>query len=318
MESCPELVPSPGEAMVRLRAAALNRRDVWIQKGQYAGLKFPIVLGSDGAGVVESVGEESDGAWIGKEVAINPSLFWGDGQRNQDFKSFSILGLPHDGTFSDQVCVPVGNLVNKPVHLSMEESAAIPLAGLTAYRALVSRAELMSGNQVLITGAGGGVSSFLISFAVALGATVYVTSGSAEKIEKAKQLGATGGANYKDEDWDSQLKEMADGFDVIVDSAGGPGFLKLIELANPGGRIAFFGATAGDPPSFPMRRVFWKQLSILGTTMGSPHDFSSMMKFVAERQIRPVLDEAFSLEEVNDAMAHMAAGNQFGKIVLKM
>lgn len=315
IEKRPDLKPGTGEALVRVRAAALNRRDVWIRLGKYAGLKFPIVLGSDGAGVVEAVGSEGR-EWIGQEVVIDPALWWGDSQSFQDPQTFQILGLPRDGTFAEQVLVPVENLCPKPAHLSPKEAAALPLAGLTAFRAVSARARLKSGEKVLVTGAGGGTATLAVQFAAALGGEVYVTSGSAEKLAAAARIGAKGGANYKDSDWMEKLQKLAGGFDVIVDSTMGGGFSKLIELANPGGRIVFFGATAGDPPELPARRVFWKQLSILGTTMGSPADFEAMLDLVASKQVKPVIDKVFPLDETTAALDRMYHAQQFGKIVL--
>ncbi len=308
----------PGEAVVRIKAAALNHRDLWIQKGQYAGLKFPIILGSDGCGTVESVGEGADESWLGREVIINPGLDWGT-RKEAQADHFHILGLPDDGTFAERVKTPADALVERPAHLDAAQAAALPLAGLTAYRAVFSRCGLWGGERVLITGVGGGAALFALQFAVAAGATVFVTSGSEDKIKRAVELGAAGGVNYKADKWADQLKEQAGGgFDVTIDSAGGPGFLQLIELASPGGRIAFFGATAGDPPKFPMRRVFWKQLSILGTTMGSPGDFAAMTAFVAEKKIVPLASHTFPIAEGNAALEAMEKADQFGKIVLSV
>ena len=311
-----DLTAGPGEVVVKISAAALNHRDLWIQKGQYAGLKFPIILGSDGCGTVESCGAGVDGAWQGRKVIINPGLDWGsrpEVQANQ----FRILGLPDDGTFAERVKVPASQLVDQPTHLDAGQAAALPLAGLTAYRALFSRCALRSGERVLITGVGGGAALFALQYAVAAGATVFVTSGSEAKIEQAVALGAAGGVNYKVEKWSNRLKEMAGGdFDVTIDSAGGDGFAQLIDLAAPGGRIAFFGATAGDPSKFPMRRVFWKQLSILGTTMGSPEDFTAMVAFVSDHKLVPMTSHTFPLADGNDALEAMEKADQFGKIVL--
>ncbi len=303
-------VLSERHAIVRLHAAALNHRDLWIQKGQYAGLKFPIILGSDGAGVVV---ESTDPSWIGKEVIINPSLDWGASEKAQQ-KSYRILGLPDNGTFAEFVKVPVGNLHGMPVHLSWTEAAALPLAGLTAYRALFSRAQLQPKEKVLITGIGGGVALFGLQFALAVGAEVWVTSGSDEKLRKAISLGATGGANYRNAGWESELKSI--GFDVILDSAGGEGFLKLIELAASGGRIVFVGATQGVPSCFPMQRVFWKQLSIFGSTMGSARDFSHMLEFVRSHKLTPIVSDVLSLSSAEHALRKMESAEQFGKIVL--
>ena len=313
-----DLTAGPGEAVVSIKAAALNHRDLWIQKGQYAGLKFPIILGSDGCGTVESVGEGVDGAWTGREVIINPGLDWGT-RKEVQADNFRILGLPDDGTFAEQVRVPASALADRPAHLDPAQAAALPLAGLTAYRALFSRAGLRAGERVLVTGVGGGAALFALQFAVAAGAEVFVTSGSDDKIKRAVELGAAGGVNYKADKWSDALKEQAGGpFDVTIDSAGGPGFLPLIELAAPGGRIAFFGATAGDPAKFPMRRVFWKQLSILGTTMGSPEDFAAMTSFVADKKIVPLASHTFPLAEGNAALEAMEKADQFGKIVLNV
>ncbi len=316
LKDVPDPTPGPGEAVVALEAAALNHRDLWIQKGKYAGLKFPITPGSDGCGRVEAVGEGVDAAWTGKEVIINPGLDWGDRPEVQG-DHFRILGLPDDGTFAEKVLVPASALVAKPAHLDARRAAALPLAGLTGYRALFVRGALRPGERVLVNGVGGGVALYALQFAVAAGATVFVTSGSSDKLHRAMEFGASGGVNYKDENWAKQLKgEAGDCFDVIIDSAGGEGFGSLIDLANPGGRIVFFGATCGNPPGFDMRKVFWKQLSILGTTMGSPEDFAAMVRLVEEKQIQPLAEHVFPLAEGNAALQAMENAEQFGKIVL--
>ncbi len=309
----PAPVPAAGEVVVALKAAALNHRDVWIKTGQYAGLKWPCLPGSDGAGVVVA----GDSPWAGREVIINPSFNWGETPCAQG-PGFSILGLPRDGTLAEQIAVPVAQLAPKPTHLSWEEAAALPLAGLTAYRALFSRAKLQAGERVLITGIGGGVALFALQFAVAQGARVWVTSSATDKVARAVALGAAGGFDYTQEDWAAQAATQAGAFDVIVDSAGGAGFETLIDLAAPGGRIVFFGATRGNPPGFTMRKVFFRQLSLLGTTMGSPTDWAEMGVFVAQHQIKPVVSEVFPLSRAADAFALMERGGQFGKIVVRI
>lgn len=326
LEERPDLQVTEGEALVKIHAAALNHRDVWIQKGQYAGLKYPIVPGSDGAGVVVAIGGpvgivgHGKESWIGKEVIINPSLNWGNASSHQDQKAFRILGLPDDGTFAEYVKVPVDSLAEKPVHLSFEEAAAIPLAGVTAYRAVFTRAQLKVGaeEKVLITGIGGGVALFALQYAVAAGAKVYVTSGSQEKIDKAIQLGAIGGVNYTQGNWSQSLQEMADAFDVIVDGAGGDAMDELLNLAAPGGRLAFYGATRGNPSGLVARRIFWKQLTILGSTMGDPEDFRSMIQFINQHTLRPVVDKVFPFADGEAALRWMDDARQFGKIVLKI
>lgn len=306
---------APGEALIQVKAAALNRRDYWITVGKYAGIKYPTILGSDGAGIVAEVGSDADKHLIGKEVIINPGYGWGDDQNFQS-DDFKILGLPADGTLAEYVKVQAQYLHTKPSHLTWEQAAAVPLAGLTVYRALFFKGKAKKGDKVLITGVGGGTGAFALQFAVAAGCQVFVTSGSGEKIERAKQLGASAGVNYKAEDWAEQLLHLSGGFDVIIDSALGDGFAKLLDLCNPGGRIVFFGGTAGNIPALNGRKIFWRQLQIIGTMMGSPEDFNAMVDFVGEHKIVPVIDEVFPLANAAMAIDKMESSSQFGKIVL--
>jgi len=306
-----------GEVLVEIKAAALNRRDWWITQGKYAGIKFPSILGSDGSGVVAEVGADVDQSWMGKEVIINPGNNWGDHPEYQQ-KEFKILGLPDDGTFAEYVKTGAEYLYPKPAHLSWEQAAAIPLAGLTAYRALFTKGKAKKGDKVLIVGVGAGTGSFALQFAVAAGCQVFVTSGSGEKIEAAKVLGAAAGVNYKAQDWAEQLKHLAGGFDVIIDSALGGGFAKLLDLCNPGARIVFFGGTAGNLPELNARKIFWKQLSLLGTTLGTQEDFKAMLDLINEHKIVPVVDEVFPLAKAEQAVRKMDSSAQFGKIVLKV
>jgi zinc-binding alcohol dehydrogenase/oxidoreductase len=306
-----------GEVLVQVKAAALNRRDYWITIGKYAGIKYPTITGSDGAGIVAEAGEGVDPDLVGQEVIINPGSNWGDSADFQG-KDFKILGLPDDGTFAEYVKVKAGHIAPKPSHLSWEQAAAIPLAGLTAYRALFTKGRAKAGDNILVVGAGSGTGTFVLQWAVAAGCKVYVTSGSTDKIAQALKLGAIGGVNYKDADWDTQLKQMAGGFDVVIDSALGEGFAKLPDLCNPGARIVFFGGTAGDMPTINGRKIFWKQLQILGTTMGTADEFKAMVNFVNEHQIVPIVDAVFDLADARAAFQKMEYTTQFGKIVLKI
>ncbi len=196
LEDAADPRPGPGEVVVRLRAAALNHRDLFIRRGQYAGLRFPIIPGSDGAGTVAAVGDGVTEVRPGDDVIINPSVNWGDDPRAQG-PAFKILGLPDNGTFAQLVAVPAANALPRPPGLSDEEAAAIPLAGLTAYRAAVTRGRVGAGDTVLVLGIGGGVATFVLLIATALGARVLVTSGSDDKIARARALGADDGFNYK-------------------------------------------------------------------------------------------------------------------------
>jgi zinc-binding alcohol dehydrogenase/oxidoreductase len=317
ISAVPDPAPAPDEVVVALKAAALNHRDVWIKTGQYAGLKFPSIPGSDGAGVVMAAGSREHEEWIGRDVIINPSFGWGPSEHAQDPK-FTILGLPREGTLAEKIAVPVTQLSPKPAHLSWEEAAALPLTGLTAYRAVFSRAGLKPTDRVLITGIGGGAAVFALQFALLVGAEVWVTSSSPEKIARAVALGAKGGFDYTKADWAAEAAKAVAGFDVIVDSAGGEGFEKLLDLSAPGARVVFFGATRGNPSLLPMRKVFWRQISLLGTTMGSPGDWRAMVEFTTLHRLKPVISEVFPFARVADAFALMERGGQFGKIVTRI
>jgi zinc-binding alcohol dehydrogenase/oxidoreductase len=305
----------PGEVLVKIKAAALNRRDYWITIGKYAGIKYPIILGSDAAGIVVEAGSDDEKYLIGQEVIVNPGHDWGAHPEYQS-KEFKILGLPEDGTFAEYVKVRAEYLCPKPEYLSWEQAAALPLAGMTAYRALFTKGRAARGERVLIVGVGAGTGTIALQLAVAAGCQVFVTSGSGEKIERAIQLGAVAGVNYKLPDWSEQLQHLAGGFDVIIDSALGDGFAKLPDICNPGARIIIFGGTAGNIPELNGRKIFWKQLQIIGTTMGTNEEFKAMVDFVNEHQIVPVVDEVFPLADAEKAIRKMTHSSQFGKIVL--
>lgn len=300
--------PGPGnpeQAVVDLHYSAINRRDYYIYKGQYAKIVTPVIPGSDGSGI-----------YNGQPVLINPSLNWGEDSPAQP-GDYSILGMPPDGTFAEKVLVPVSNIHPVPAHLSLPEAAAIPLAGLTAYRVLMKKCNLQRGDKVLVTGAGGGVSTFAIQFALNAGAEVYVTSGSDEKLEYFAGLGVAGAVNYKNPDWNKELKRISGGFDVIIDSAGGDFFGLLLGLAGPGGRIGVFGGTLGTVHNFSPQMLFWKQLSIFGSTMGSASDFREMLDFISTHRIRPVIHDIIEMGEVNTCFENMDRFRTLGKIVIK-
>ena len=322
IEEVEKPIAGSGEVIVQLKAASLNHRDVWIQKGLYPKITTPIIPGSDGAGIVSEIGEGVSPDWLDKEVIINPSQNWGD---NPDFygADHKILGLPDNGTFAEYVQVEARYLVQKPAFLSFEQAATLPLGALTAWRALHTRAKWQPGDKVLVTGAGGGVALFVIQFAIAAGAEVWVTSGSDQKIQKAVEMGAKGGVNYKNPTWFRDLLVKARGpklgyFNVIIDSAGGPGFAKLTDIAAPGARICFYGGGTGNITDIVPAKVFFKQLNIIGTTMGTESEFQEMINFVAEKEIMPIIDTEFSLDEAEKALRLMDSGQQFGKIVLKI
>lgn len=292
--------------VVQLKAAAINRRDYWITLGLYPKLRFPTVLGSDGCGLHE-----------GEEVVINPSIHWGDNPRFYS-DDYYMLGMEEYGTFAEQVAVRKKNIYKKPAHLTAVQAAALPLGGLTAYRVLFSRCQAQPGDKVLISGIGGGVALLACQFAIAIGAEVYVTSSSEEKIGKAMALGAIGGANYKDPDSMKALQKAAGGFDVVIDSAGGDGFDQLLRMCRKGARIGVYGGTAGSWNKVGVPNIFFKHLSIYGSTMGSDAEFGQMLDFVSTHKIVPVVDSVFDLKDGNEALKMMKTSPQFGKIVLRI
>jgi zinc-binding alcohol dehydrogenase/oxidoreductase len=315
----PDPQPAAGEVIVRLKAAALNHRDLFIIQGLYPKINLPVILGSDGSGVVAAAGPGIDQSLVGREVVINPSLDWGDDERFQG-SNYRILGMPDYGTFAELVKVPAVNINPKPAHLTFEEAAALPLAGLTAYRSVVTRAQVKSGEMVLVTGMGGGVSTFAAKIASGLGARVYATSGSDEKLRRAGEIGALGGANYKKPEWGKEIVSLCDGAgpDVVVDSAGGETLETAVKIIKPGGRIVFYGATTGLAKNLDLFRCFFKQLTIMGSTMGSPREFEAMLEFADKQKLRPVIDKVYPLAETAAAMRRMEEGGQLGKIVLRV
>jgi zinc-binding alcohol dehydrogenase/oxidoreductase len=261
-------------------------------------------------------GSDGAGTFGGRDVIINPSLDWG-GDPDYFSPDFRILGMPDHGTFSDAVVVPEENLFDKPEHLSWVEAAALPVCGVTAYRAMMTRGRAKAGERMLITGIGGGVASMALLFGVALGMDVWVTSSADHKIDLALLHGASGGANYTRSSWDKELGDKLNGkFDLVIDGAGGADFSKIVHLMNPRGRMVIYGGTRGAIEDLSPQRIFWKQLDILGSTMGSALDFSHMVAFVNLNKIKPIISHTFPLSSVNEAMALIATGDQFGKVCL--
>ena len=316
----PTPAPAAGEVLVKLHAAALNHRDIWIQKGQYAGLKLPCTLGADGSGEIAALGAGVTEVAVGEAVIVYPGVQWGDSPKVQG-RDFRVLGMPDPGVFAEYHVAPAAYVRPKPAHLDWAQAAALPLAGLTAYRAAFVRAQLQPGERVLVTGIGGGVALTAAQLCVAAGAEVWVTSGDDEKLGRALALpiGLRGGINYNQEKWAKELKQRAGGgFDVIIDSAGGAAFEALLDAAAPGGRIVFYGGTLGPIPQLVPAKIFWQQLSLLGSSMGSLDDFDAMLALVNEHQIVPVVDKHFPLTEGEAALRYLAAGQQLGKVVLNI
>jgi zinc-binding alcohol dehydrogenase/oxidoreductase len=303
----PDPEPGPDEVVVELRAAALNRRDTLVRSGR-SGIPPPFVPGSDGAGIVRGSGEE---------VVVYPSLRWGDREEAPGDR-FEILGAPTDGTYAELIVLPRQNVQPKPARLSWEEAAALPLAGLTAYRALFSRGHLRGGETVLVLGAGSGVTTIAVQLAVQEGARVLVTSSSQEKLDRAAELGAAGGALYTEEGWVDEIRALAGGagVDLVVDSAGT--WEDSLRTLRRGGRLVALGATASEEARLAPRPFYGGQYSLLGTTMGSPRDFAGLLRLAAAGSWRPVVDSVRPLGEAAEAHRRLEAADHFGKLVLEV
>jgi zinc-binding alcohol dehydrogenase/oxidoreductase len=312
--------PAPGETLVKISRAAFNRRDVFISQGLYPGIQLPCIPGSDGVGTVAGHGEGVRGLAFGQRVVIDPTLGWGDDERIWK-RSAQVLGMPHQGTFAEYISVPSENVHAAPESLSDDEAAAIPLAGVTAYRALVTRGRVTKDDVVLLPGIGSGVQSFVLLFAKKLGAKVIVTSSSDEKLARAKELGADVAINYKtSEKWEKDVAAIDGGPSLVVDSAGGETLSKAVRIMRYGGRVAIYGGTLGEAKIRPYD-VFWKQLDILGSSMGSPRDFTQMLAMFdpstsSGQALKPIVDSTFAMNDVVAAAEKVNGGDQFGKVVL--
>jgi zinc-binding alcohol dehydrogenase/oxidoreductase len=302
--------PRDGEVVVQIVAAAINRRDLRIVEPESRwSFPRPFVLGSDGAGIRTDTGEE---------VIICPSLAWGEDQSAPE-PDWRILGGPDDGTFAELVSVPAENLFPRPPGFSWQEAAALPLAGLTAYRALFPVGGLREGETVLVLGAGSGVSTLAVPLAAQAGARVIVTSSSDEKIARARSLGADAGVNYASGEWVDEVRELTGGggVDLVVDSVGAT-WMDSLRCLRRGGRMAVFGANGGAHVDVDVRFTFFNWLSILGTAMGSLADFAALLAMVERASWRPAVDSVRPLAETADAFARIEAQAHFGKLVLQV
>ncbi len=310
LEEVPDPIAGPGEVLVRLRASALNHLDVWIRKG-LPSVRKPRILGADGAGVVEALGEGVSGFEPGQPVVINPGIEAPDG-------TIHVIGEHGDGTNAELIAVPSTNVHPIPDGLSFEEAAAFPLVFETAYRMLVTRAGLREGEWVLLWGIGSGVSTAGLAIARALGARTIVTSSSDAKLERARELGADVTVNHASGDVKTAVREATGGrgADVVVEHVGEATWRTSLEIAARGGRIAVCGATSGPNPPAALHRVWWKELTILGSTMGTRADFQAAYELVASGRARPVVDVVLPLGQIRAAHERLEAGEQLGKIVL--
>ncbi|KAF2004670.1 NAD(P)-binding protein [Amniculicola lignicola CBS 123094] len=320
--------PLDTQVVISITAAALNHRDLFIRQHLYPGTTFGVPLLADGTGVVSSTGSSpSARKWQGKRVILNPGTGWKDDADGPEHpKGYAIMGgtkMNPAGTLAEVVCLEEEELEEAPAHLSDEECAALPLTGLTAWRALVTKSgNAKAGRNILITGIGGGVALMALSFAVAMGCNVYVTSGNQEKIEKAKKLGAKGGVIYKEEGWEKKLQAMLPKdrrwIDAIVDGAGGDVVAKGSRLLKTGGIISIYGMTVSPTMPFLMGAVL-RNIEVRGSTMGSRKEFAEMVEFVRQKEITPVVSRVvhgLDLEAINGLFEDMKNASQFGKLVV--
>jgi NADPH:quinone reductase-like Zn-dependent oxidoreductase len=309
-------IPKEGELLIKIQAVALNHRDQYIREGKYPGIVFGTTLGADACGTIEEVGTAVSKEWLNQKVIINPNIGWGNNPDVQA-KEYHILGTPSDGVFAEYICLPQDKVAKKPEHLTALEAAALPLAGMTAFRVLFHHGLLKKGQKVLISGAGGGVAQFAFQFALAAGAEVFITSSDEQKRQKCIELGAKAAFDYHSEDWIKTAKNIAGGFDLVIDSAGGKSINDFIKLMNPAGKIVFYGATTGKAKELDLFRMFWNQITLQGSTMANDQEFIRMVEFVQSHQITPIIDSVVPFDEIEVQFNKMRDGQQFGKLVAK-
>ncbi len=304
-----------GHVIVKIKASALNHRELWIQKGLYPGMTLPCILGADGAGTVVETMDTDQSEWLHRDVIIYPGYDWGKSE-DAPSRRFRVLGMPDPGTIAEYLRVPVSHLVLKPPYLTFNEAAAIPVAGLTSWRALVRHGKINHQSKVLITGIGGGVAQAGLSIAKAYGASVYVTSSSQAKIDHAVSHGAEGGVNYREKDWNLQLKSLSGGIDIVLDSSPSPQLDDYFRFLNYGGRVVTYGSTGAPQTTISISKFFLRHIQFIGTAMGSPAEFRELITFMDTHQIRPHIHSVYPFDQALEAIELLKSGKQIGKIVI--
>ena len=324
MPDHPDPVPGPDQIVVRVHAAAINHLDLFVRDGiPTLKLTLPHILGSDGAGHVAEVGSDVTDLEVGDRVVMNPGISCGRCEyclkgEDSECVEYKILGEHLPGTYAEKVAIPARNALKIPTDMGFEAAAAAPLAFMTAWRMLVTRAKVRPGEDVLILGAGSGVSTAAIQVAKLAGCTVFVTSSSDEKLQKAKALGADVLVNYNVMPWSKAIWELTGrrGVDVIVDHVGAATFKDSVRTLRKGGRVVVSGATTGPILELDARYLFWRQLSVLGSTMANQREFEEVMKLVFMGRLTPIVDRVFPLDQARAAHEYLGRGEQFGKVVL--
>ena len=320
------VLSQPAEAIVKLRAAAINHIDIWNRLGATGMVtQLPRILGADGAGVVVDVGEQVQNIKKGDAVCLYPPVGCGRCEfclTGRDFMCvhLRVLGERLEGTYAEYVKLPAENCFLVPTGFSFEEAAAFPLVFITLWRMLFTNANLKPGETLLIIGIGGGVASAALQVAKKIGAQVIVTSGSDEKLERAKSLGADHGINHREKDFVAETNVLTSnrGVDVVVDCVAGEVWQKSLAALTRGGRLVTCGATAGGEPNDDLTAIFSKHLKIYGSTLGSREEFRQLLSFMTASQIKPIIDRVFSLKEAAAAQRYVEEGKQFGKVILRI
>ena len=312
----------PDQVLVQIKAAAINHLDIWVRRG-IPGISLPMILGSDAAGIIKEVGQDISNFTIGDEVVINPLIFCGECEAcnngcENECLSIGIIGESTDGTNCEFIAVDQRNLRKKPDNIDFESAASFPLAGQTAYQMLINRAQVKEGDTVLVWGSSSGVGSFGLQIAKAIGCNVIATGGSTAKCKQASDLGADISLNHYEDDILGAVKDYTNGsgVDVVFEHSGASTWDISMKILGKHGRVVTCGATTGPKVSIDLRYIFFKQQSILGSTMGNVQALDAVIELIKTDKIKPIVDKKFSMEKIEDAHKYLENSNQFGKVVL--
>jgi len=320
----PDPRPGPGEVLIEVKATSINHIDIFLRRGM-PGVKVPLpkIVGSDAAGIIRELGQDVAGLTPGQRVTINPGIACGHCEFcsagfGSQCVSWAMVGENRDGAYAEHVVVPAHIVLPIPEHISFEEAAAAPLVFLTAWSMMVGKGNIRPGEDVLILGAGAGVGTAAIQIAKLVGCRVFATASTAEKLQRAKELGADFLINYTTEEFDKSIRDFTNkrGVDIVVDYIGAHTWVRSLRSARRGGRVLTCGATTGFAPQTDLRHIFFRQVQVLGSTMGSHRELLDVMKCVFRGQLKPVIDRVLPLSEAQKGHELIEQRAVFGKIVL--
>jgi NADPH:quinone reductase-like Zn-dependent oxidoreductase len=323
-EDVPNPAPARGEVLIEVKATSINHLDIFIRRGiPGVQVSMPKIAGSDAAGLIRELGPDVAGLKVGQRVTINPGIscgrceFCAAGFGSQCV-SYTIVGEHVDGAYAELVKVPAHVVLPIPDSLSFENAAAAPLVFLTAWSMMISKGNIRPGEDVLILGVGAGVGTAALQIAKMVGCRVFATASSEEKLERARQLGADFVINYKTDEFDRKIRELTHkrGVDVVVDYIGADTWVRSLRSARRGGRVLTCGATSGFAPQTDLRQIYFRQVQVIGSTMGSHREFLDVMKCIFRGQLKPIIDRVLPLSEVQKAHELIEGRSVFGKIVL--